>query len=814
MSSLLTDIALLGLCIAGVGVGQTADAQNIALGKPYTLKPAANYPHCTDPDDTVQLTDGKRTAGRLWMNRGAVGWRGSGTKSITVDLGERLPIAGFAFSTAAGVAGVDWPGDLWVYVSDDGKVWHFAGGLLEMSAEHGLPPESGYTNHTYRTVSVQTYGRYVRVDAVPAKHYYLFADEIEVYRGDDAWLDKPRPAAVLPGAVEPLGTQQFNSVLKLQLRRDLDAVRQDLGQEGLAVPQREHLTRQLEAMSQRITEMPTIPREGFRAVLPMTDLERDIFRLQASVWRAQGKADLRIWKNHRWDPLPPSAESIDNREPILEIDMIRGETRADVLNMTNAGETDLTLRIRVEGLPGGTNPSFLRVHEALCVGARRAAAVSAALPLAKREADRYLLVVPPGMTRQLWFSGQSAAIEPGSYRGNVVVTDAAGAELTVPLRLRVHDLRFPEKTTLRLGCWDYTDGNGIRGVTAENRLELIAHLREHLVNTPWATTAAMPFGRYDEEGAMVEEPDTVRFDEWVARWPGTECYMVFNALGYRSHTFARFAGSRGGTALFERKIANWIHFWAQHMRDLGLSPKQLGLLIFDEPCTKQHYDVLTTYARAINRAEPDVILWVDPQPWDDQTCLEMMSEMDVLIPNRSQWLRMKGWFSDMFAAQKRQGRELGFYSCDGPARRFDPFSYYLLQQWHCFGIGAEWSTFWSVGDSRNTDVWNEYDTPGGGPFSMVYLTPTSVTDTKYMEAIREGVQDYEYLAMLRDATTAAGNRDDPAVTRARELLATACERVLAGETRDNYRWSEEKDRGIADRVRVEIIETLTALRAP
>ena len=80
-----------------------------------------------------------------------------------------------------------------------------------------------------------------------------------------------------------------------------------------------------------------------------------------------------------------------------------------------------------------------------------------------------------------------------------------------------------------------------------------------------------------------------------------------------------------------------------------------------------------------------------------------------------------------------------------------------------------------------------------------------------MEAIREGVQDYEYLVMLREAITAAGARRDAAAVRAEKLLATACDRVLAGETRDNYRWDEEKDRSVADRVRIEVLETLVAL---
>jgi len=810
MRDLRVCAAVVALLLGWAAFGQSVDRENAALGAPYTLKPEPNYPHCTDANDATQLTDGARTTGRLWMNEAAVGWAGSGMKSITIDLGEREPISGLAFSTAAGVASVDWPADLWVYVSDDGEAWHFVGGLLEMSGETGFPPPTGYANHTFCTTSLRTHGRYVRIDAKPSKQWYLFADEIEIYRGDDGWLGEPRPSVVVPDQPEPLATQQFNSVLKLQLRRDVDAVRQDLVDGGMPPAERRALEDQLEETSRRITEMPEVAHEGFRAVLPMTELERDIFRLQAKVWRAQGKPRLRVWRGHRWDPLPPSGEPEGDDGPTLGIDMMRGETRADVLNVTNTGEADETVRVRITGLPGATHPDYLEVYQVLCVGARRFEAVSAALVPAEREGDAIVMAVPSGMTRQLWLSFSRPDVEPGSYEGRVTVTDLSGEETIVPLRLRVYDLDFPERITLRLGCWDYTDGDGIRGVTPENRLALVAHLREHLVNTPWATSAAMPFGEYDDEGSLIVEPDTTRFDEWVSHWPGAEYYMVFNALGYRSHTVARFAGSKGGTELFERKIGNWIRFWARHMRDLGLSARQLGLLVFDEPCAKQHYDVITTYARAIRAAEPEVTLWVDPQPWDNETCLEMAGEMDVLIPNRTQWLRSKPWLPEMFAEQRRLGRELGFYSCDGPARKFDPFSYYLLQQWHCFAIGATWATFWSAGDLAGTDVWNEYISQTGGPFSPLYLDPTGVTGAKYMEAIREGAQDFEYLVMLREAI----ERADPGtegLAAAQAVLDTACERVLAGETRENYRWYEEKDRGVADRVRVEILEALAAL---
>lgn len=50
-----------------------------------------------------------------------------------------------------------------------------------------------------------------------------------------------------------------------------------------------------------------------------------------------------------------------------------------------------------------------------------------------------------------------------------------------------------------------------------------------------------------------------------------------------------------------------------------------------------------------------------------------------------------------------------------------------------------------------------------------------------------------------------------AVARAEELLDTAYERVSAHKTGDGYVWRDERDRSLADQVRIEILETLVEL---
>jgi len=46
---------------------------------------------------------------------------------------------------------------------------------------------------------------------------------------------------------------------------------------------------------------------------------------------------------------------------------------------------------------------------------------------------------------------------------------------------------------------------------------------------------------------------------------------------------------------------------------------------------------------------------------------------------------------------------------------------------------------------------------------------------------------------------------------AKALLVSGPERVLAMDQGANYRWDEEKDRAVQDRVRVEILQALVEL---
>jgi hypothetical protein len=96
----------------------------------------------------------------------------------------------------------------------------------------------------------------------------------------------------------------------------------------------------------------------------------------------------------------------------------------------------------------------------------------------------------------------------------------------------------------------------------------------------------------------------------------------------------------------------------------------------------------------------------------------------------------------------------------------------------------------------------------------LFLDDTSVVAGKQMEAIRESIEDYESLVMLRRAINRAkaAGKAAPQAAAAEALLTNGVEQVLAARGADKLFWRDPKDRGWADRLRVQVLRNLTALR--
>jgi len=784
---------------------------NIALDSPYTLTPAPNYGLCTDPDDKTQLTDGERTVGYFWAQPTTVGWSNAVPCVVTIDLGEVQPIAGVSYSTAAGVAGVAWPQSIGILVSEDNQEWTLVGDLIRLATRGGVPPVDKYSQHVFATGALQTRGRYVSlmIDSAP----YCFVDEIEVYRGPEALLARAPEGRKLADPKQYFNESRVLSAILWRLNSDLSGVCDEIAASEMPQAEKDAVLAKADNLAAEIADLPEEVPGDFQTILPFSDLHARVYALRAPVLKAAGLPALTVWQRNRWDMLLPTdlpAPDEYERVPSLTVNMIRKEYRAEAFNLTNATDKPVAVRVNVTGLPGGDNPDYVSVREVLFTDTKDRYPIAAALPEAEAGDDGYKIRISAGCSRQVWLSFHPETIEAGQHTGAVEITGPAGVpSLRLPLTLKVYPLDLPDEVSIAVGGWDYTNGEGAYDATPANIPLLIHSLREHHVNTPWGNGSVRPSGGgYDAEGKLTAELDFARWDAWVQRWPDAKHYCVFLAV------VGTFEGEPMGTDRFNRMVGDWAKAWTAHMRDQGIDPGKLAVLLVDEPHRDEQVQTILTWARAIEAAAPEIVIWEDPTYRDPREADEVMFDlMDVMCPNLPIFMSGTEEARQFYVDQQAAGRILWFYSCSGPMKMLDPYTYVRGQFWWAAKYDAKGSCYWAFADeARSGTSWNAYKLTRN-QYSPLFIDATSVTDGKHMEAVREGAQDYEYFVMLRDRVREleAAGAEGAAFDRAKQLLEDGPDRVIGDIGVGNLSWRADTDRGVMDQVRVELLEALVGL---
>jgi hypothetical protein len=335
----------------------------------------------------------------------------------------------------------------------------------------------------------------------------------------------------------------------------------------------------------------------------------------------------------------------------------------------------------------------------------------------------------------------------------------------------------------------------------------IAMERSHFVDSPWAKASALPWPTetdFDAAGNLQAALAFDAFDTWVDRWPGARNYLVFAAVG------GTFAGAAIDAPEFAPRVASWAKALAQHMRDRQLEASQLGLLLVDEPSSDEQGATIVAWAQAIKAGAPELTIFEDPC-WahpEESKWQQAITLSDMVCPQLAIFYGGGPAAIRYYEQRRYAGQRLWFYQCSGPTRLFDPCRYYRRSAWHAFRYGAEGIGFWAFGDTGGgRSSWNEYAGTRTA-FTPAFISLDDVTDGIHWQAVREGIEDYEYLCMLQDA--AAATKNDHLRAEAARLLAEAPEAVL-GEYQPDRAWAPEVDRAAPDVYRLRVLALLESL---
>jgi len=772
-----------------------ASPANIAKGKSYTWNAKPNYSLCSDVDDNIQLTDGLFTSGKLqiWTQKSTVGWQNSRSVTIIIDLGADQPISGFALSTAAGMASVRFPKNIFMMTSPNGTDYYTCGDLVQM-ADSPLPAPTSYSKFTYRTTNVRTHGRYVFLNFI-ALGNYIFMDEIEVYKGSNDFLQLPYPG--LPIIIKDGDLSGYNATFGCINRfiNDIAQIRTRLGSSTIAPELKKSVADNLDKYSAQANNFSVTDATGFRAIVPYNDLHRNILACFGQILAYEGFPVLSVWHSHRYAPLS-LLETPDKESPSLSLQMMQNEYRSESFNLTNSGKKQLDVSIRLEGLP-----NCVEVRQLEYVDTRKGIISADALTPVPYGSGSYKTTVPSGMTRQIWLTFNPKTPGAANYSGSIKV-DVGEIHHSLSFALRISPSRFPDQPTLNVGVWDYAIANAY-GINANNKEKVIADLRSHYINVAFGQRgqAAVPdASNIDVNGHITKPLDFSAFDEWLRIWPDAKHYQIFYHV---TLTDNNFAGKTWGTPAFRQAMKEWATAWDSHVRAKGLSKGQVQMHFVDEARTPEYFQILQDWVEAFKAGSTLVYVFNDPTSLHLNNNMDYapaaLDKCDVLCPPLYYMLNyfssnIRSYFDDRVSA----GNELWVYSCVDN-KHIDP-TYFRMQPWYAFQMGGTGSCFWAYSDSRG-NPWNEYTATGSESFSMVYLDDNGPVSTRHWEALREGIEDYEYMAMLKKKTDGTNSTKTIVGDALKKLEETTLRNLYIG-------WSDKNPSTIADEGRLKVLKSL------
>lgn len=765
----------------------------VSNGASYTMSPAPNYSLAVDAGDTTQLTDALFSTLTLWEDRShAVAWELKMPVKIVIDLGSSQRISGAMWSAAArSGAGMYWPNGIFVLCSTDNTTWAYLGDLAALS-----PAPANITSHTrhrFESHALAGTGRYVALLISPVGSF-VNCDEIQVFSNSET---EPVPAVA---NITDLTTEFYKLrgevCLRYRLTTDVAAVGTVLNASSLSAGLKATIQGELDTISASIPAAVIDDPATFLTIFPMHPLHSQIFGIQAEMWRDMGMSGVVVWTTNRYDPLQATSLP-DPTATSMSVSVMTNEHRAVVFQLSNTDATTNTTTFSIEDLPGGSNPSYVSASLVPFTDTATGYAVAAAMIPLTASGGSFTITNAPGMTSQIWLDFAPTTTAAGTYVGYVLVNGTQH----LPLTLTVHHLPFPARPALHLGGWDYTDhASGLYyAMTAATKPLIVSMITNYYVDITWGESLLT--GTFDASGNQTVAPSSTTFSAWTNLWPNA---WRFNCFQARSDTYSGFSV---GTPEFTNAVAQWINWWTANK----IPASRLAVCFLDEPSTAGNAATTVSYASVLKTYAPGVKVFTDPIFTDPSTVdPAFWANCDVLCPPIDKWIDNGSSYRDFYATQKAAGKTLALYA--NSSREFDPYGKFRIAAWLGWQGDMSEIYYWSFIDGRGTNSWNEYYNQING-MSPLFLTPTTVHSSKYMEAIREGVEDYEYMKMLTDKLSAlAVYPDDSVLTAARNVRDTSATNVTAFLTSSSdYVWSVSKDRTIADSTRLAILSSLEDL---
>ena len=752
------------LTIGAITIAVSTQAENLALGRSYTLVPAPSYQLCTDEGDVTQLTDGAFVGPeQFWIQEGCVGWKlpVDGDADVIIDLGQVRAIDAIRFRTAASPNADVYLPTARFAVSDDGQRFHVVAGV-------GMVDDPQLSRRWMEATDLRTRGRYVLV-RLHAEGVFAFTDEVEVLSGEH----DPATVTLPEQTIAPLVPEIVRTPLQMRLLRDLEGLRAVLARigdpAGLA-PRIDEAQAAVEALEETAGEAAS-------------GAEAAVAAIHADTVRAlRGDRQMVAWVADPYAPASPRDLPPERPEDAVRVTLAQNAHASAAVTVANLTDAAVEVPVALEGLDG-----LVRLREARFIATRQGNLLADALPLL----DDGAITLPPREARQVWVDIASGETAPGEQSGALTVGDAR-----IAVAITVASVRIPDDLPYSSYSWQYLDTwPALQGIEDA----AIADLRAHHTNVNILTSTSVPWPtEVDEQGNMTAPLEFETHDRMVELCaPISDHGIAF---------FAGFSHGRRGFDQFERfsepwrrLYRQWLTAWVAHLQQIGVGYDRFILYPLDETIDEVYAEIATL----TRDVDPRVRLFADPLARDsDERLRAVLDLVDIWCPNLSMYER-RPWQLEMM---RETGATIWSYTVG--RRESDPYAHYRLHHWRAWRDGAEGAGFWAYaqgGDWQDTDLWDDFSVPNSD-YGVIYTLTGAPEDVSRAEAIipgkrweawREGIEEWVCLWMLEQAVA---GRDDAA--QQREWIALTWADVL-GDPADTSR---------AARARAEVLARLAAIQ--
>lgn len=389
--------------------------------------------------------------------------------------------------------------------------------------------------------------------------------------------------------------------------------------------------------------------------------------------------------------------------------------------------------------------------------------------------------VGAGKSQPIWLTVHvSKRTPPGEYRGAIDVQTSAGSA-SVPMTVKVHPVTLPDERTLFVTNW-FNTGN----IASAHKLDkwsepywmmlgayarVMADHRQNVVITP---ISELIKARDDGNGNLTF--DFSMFDRWVtlfekagaigtiegghlgtrSDWEAKDFDAILPAVLNPDGSVRPRHGIKVTDMVMRDFLARFLPALQKHLEEKGWLDNYVQHLA-DEPipANAESYKKLSSYVREY---APKIRII------DASMCTEIAGAIDIWVPQPPEYEAKQ----QFFAERRKAGDEIWFYTCLSPKGRYMnrfidyPLIDTRLLHWVNFKYGLTGYLHWGFNYWQGEPFtylepnWggNTYLPPGDS--HIVYPGKYGPLSSVRLEAMRDGIEDYELLKLLekRDAREA------------------------------------------------------------